>query len=351
MPSTQRAVAALQMNVVLFEDSVDTGHCKFSLALEKHNEKLILMRGQFSLSGNKVMSMPLSTPADLREFIEADPYYERYHAMFERLYAIAAKQWGNRFDNATKDDEVISRALGVVSEKESKTTPWVGLPRITLADGTVEALKWLALLLMTLDHINKHLFDAKLPGVFEAARLCMPLFGFVLAYNLARPGALLRGTHVRAMKRLAFFGTLASPFFMGLGGLIWGWWPLNIMFLLLLATGLIYLIEKGGAAHLIAAGVVFFIGGMFVEFWWIGLAYCLAAWWYCKSPNQAALILWGMAAALLYVINGNYWALLALPLIFAAPYINIKMPRFRYAFYMYYPAHLAVLLLLKIVLF
>ena len=336
------------MHTILFEDSIDTGSGEFSLSLEKHNDKLVLMRGLFGPGGTKVMSMPLSTPAELRAFIEADQYYGRYRAMFEQVYAVAAKEWGNRCDNATNKSGKESLALGVVSEKASLSLPTVGLPSLRLADGTVEALKWLALFLMTLDHINKHFFDAKLPGVFEAGRLCMPLFGFVLAYNLARPGALLRGTHVRAMKRLAFFGTLASPFFMGLGGLIWGWLPLNIMFLLLVATRMIYLIEKGGFGNLSAAGVLFLFGGLFVEFWWVGLAYCLAAWWYCKSPNRTALILWGMAAALLYVINGNYWALAALPLIFAAPYINIKMPRFRYAFYIYYPAHLAVLLSLKI---
>ena len=337
------------MNAILFVDSINTGNCKFSLSLEKHNNNLVLMRGQFGPGGTKVMSMPLSTPAELRAFIEADPYYGRYRAMFEQVYAVAAREWGNRCNNATNKSGKESLPLGVVSEKKASQS--ILLPRLRLADGTVEALKWLALLLMTLDHINKHFFDAKLPGVFEVGRLCMPLFGFVLAYNLARPGALLRSTHVRAMKRLAFIGALASPFFIGLGGLIWGWWPLNIMFLLLIATGMIYLIEKGGAAHLIAAGGFFFLGGLFVEFWWIGLAYCLAAWWYCKSPNRTALILWGMAAALLYVINGNYWALAALPLIFAAPYINIKMPRFRYAFYIYYPAHLAVLLSLKIIFF
>jgi hypothetical protein len=33
------------------------------------------------------------------------------------------------------------------------------LPRLVLADGTVEALKWFALLLMTGDHVNKYLFN------------------------------------------------------------------------------------------------------------------------------------------------------------------------------------------------
>lgn len=52
-------------------------------------------------------------------------------------------------------------------------------------DGTVEALKWLALALMTGDHVNKYLFNGTLPFLFEAGRLALPIFVFVLAYNLA----------------------------------------------------------------------------------------------------------------------------------------------------------------------
>ena len=33
-------------------------------------------------------------------------------------------------------------------------------PRLELSSGSLEALKWLALLLMTLDHVNKHLLHA-----------------------------------------------------------------------------------------------------------------------------------------------------------------------------------------------
>jgi len=57
---------------------------------------------------------------------------------------------------------------------------------LLLADGTAEALKWLALVLMVLDHVNKYLYNDALLWVFPIARLSFPLFGFVLAYNLAR---------------------------------------------------------------------------------------------------------------------------------------------------------------------
>ena len=55
------------------------------------------------------------------------------------------------------------------------------------------------------------------------------------------------------------------------------------------------------------------------------------------------LALWIGALASLYVINRNLWALAALPLIFAAGQVNVNMPRGRLGFYVYYPAHQAVI--------
>ena len=101
-------------------------------------------------------------------------------------------------------------------------------PKLELSSGTLETLKWLALLLMTLDHVNKHLLHASVPELFAAGRLALPLFGFVLGYNLARPGALVNGGYSRTARRLAIFGTIATIPFIALGGLGWGWWPFNV---------------------------------------------------------------------------------------------------------------------------
>ena len=216
-------------------------------------------------------------------------------------------------------------------------------PALMLSSGTLEALKWLALLLMTLDHINKHLLHASVPELFAAGRLALPLFGFVLGYNLARLGALASGGYSRTARRLAFFGSIASIPFIALGGLGWGWWPFNIMATLLVATLCAWLIDVGGPARLALACVVFMVGGALVEFWWPGLAACLLAWAYCRRPRWLTLALWVGALASLYVINRNLWALAAVPLIFAAGQVKLTVPRGRLGFYVYYPAHLAVL--------
>ena len=101
-----------------------------------------------------------------------------------------------------------------------------------MADGTAEALKWLALVLMVLDHVNKYLYHSALPWVFPIARLSFPLFAFVLAYNLARPETISNGATVRVMKRLAIFALIAAIPHIILDS---RFFPLNILATLLVA--------------------------------------------------------------------------------------------------------------------
>ncbi|WP_419626447.1 TraX family protein, partial [Thiolapillus sp.] len=84
------------------------------------------------------------------------------------------------------------------------------MPAIKLDNGTVEALKWIGLLAMSCDHVNKYLFNATLPLLFELGRVALPIFVFVIGYNLARPEAMERGVYTRTMKRLLIFAVIAA---------------------------------------------------------------------------------------------------------------------------------------------
>lgn len=222
------------------------------------------------------------------------------------------------------------------------------MPPLVIANGSVEALKWLALLLMTGDHINKYLFNGTMPLLFNAGRLALPIFCFVLAYNLARPSTLMRGAYIRTIKRLTVFGLAATPAFIALGGLAGGWWPLNVMITLLSATAVLLLVDRGGRLHCLAAGVIFLIAGSFVEYGWPALSICLGVWWYCRKPSVTALALLLISCAALWVINGNFWALAALPVVAATAHVDMLVPRLRWVFYAYYPLHLATLWLIRI---
>jgi hypothetical protein len=168
----------------------------------------------------------------------------------------------------------------------------------------------------------------------------------VLAYNLARPDADKRGALGRTMKRLALFGLLATPPFIALGGLLAGWWPLNILFALLSMTAIICCLEQQTISGYFIACAVFIIGGSSVEFWWPVLAFGIAIWWYCKTPHIASLIIALVALLLLRLINGNYWAFAAVPILIASTAVNIPAPRYQWLFYYFYPLHLTLLWLL-----
>lgn len=214
--------------------------------------------------------------------------------------------------------------------------------RLVIADGTLEALKWLGMTLMTLDHVNKFFFHGASAVLFDLGRMVMPLFGFVLMYNLARPDALATGVHLRVMRRLWVYGALATLPFMALVGA----WPLNILFMLLLSTVLIGLIERGGRLNIVSAVMAFVVVGALVEFWWFGVLACLGAWGYCRKTTTARLMLWMLALASLWVVNRNFGALAVLPLIWAASRINIPLQRrswSRWIFYAFYPAHLGAI--------
>ena len=43
------------------------------------------------------------------------------------------------------------------------------LPSLSLSDGAIEALKWLGLVLMTLDHVNKYLLHDSVPVIAGSA--------------------------------------------------------------------------------------------------------------------------------------------------------------------------------------
>jgi len=217
------------------------------------------------------------------------------------------------------------------------------IQKLEFSNGSLEALKWLALLLMTADHINHFLLNFQLPMMYNAGRVAMPIFGFVLAYNLTRANALQSGIVIRTMKRLLIFGLLATPFY----GLLYRWMPVNIMFMLLLVTYLIYILENNQKYKWFIFIFVFFIIGIFVEYAWFGIAYCLAAWWFCKSPGLLRMLVWIASTALLAVVNLNYWACAAIPLILLATKVRFNFPRLRYVFYAYYPIHLALLLYIQ----
>lgn len=199
-----------------------------------------------------------------------------------------------------------------------------------------ELLKWVALVLMTGDHVNKVLLANSAPWLSEAARVVFPIFAIVLVYNLR--------THrhddatARALIRLLIAAVIAQP----LHALAFGYWlPLNVLFTL--ALGVYVASARNGWL----AAAAWILGGAFVDYQWAGVGVIVAASVALRlNGHWRGWLLLAAAIAALYVINGNLWAVLALPLVWWLSRSTSDVPRWRWTFYGYYMAHLAVLVCL-----
>jgi hypothetical protein len=217
-------------------------------------------------------------------------------------------------------------------------------PQIRLSDGMVEAIKFLALSLMVLDHTNRFVLDESMPAFFYLGRLAFPLFATVLGWNLARPGLLESGAGLRIVKRLLLFGLAATIPYAGMLG--YHWWQLNILFTLGAGAAIVLLIQRRQAAAVVLAFALFIVSGTLVDYAWYGVAACVASWAWCRQRTWTAFLAWIATIGSLVFINQNFAALFAVPLLLLASGKNVRFPRYRYFFYWFYPLHLVLLGLL-----
>lgn len=215
-------------------------------------------------------------------------------------------------------------------------------------DGSIELLKVIGVVCMTCDHVNKYLFNGTLPYLFEIGRLALPLFLFVLAYNLNRPNALTKAVFSRIALRLFIFAAIATVPYVLLGGVDEWYLPLNILFTLLIVACMAFALNSGRAIGFAVSFLLFLLGGAIVEYGWLAIAIGVTVWAAIRNKSYLLAIVAIISCAALHFINLNYFALLALPVIGFCLYFSPNIIRFKYFYYAYYPLHLFVLLLIRI---
>lgn len=221
---------------------------------------------------------------------------------------------------------------------ENKPTSF--LPQLVFSEASLSAVKWLALILMVVDHINKYAYEGSVDWMYAVGRLSMPLFGFVLGYNLSRPGLLASDGYKRIALRLILCGAVATVPFVVLNKLVDGWWPLNMMFSFLVATLVAWLLDKGNAKSIVFACLFLIWGGVLVEFWWPGVVLVLCVWSYRRTPSLICVVGFVACLGLFYVVNSDFSALMVLPLLAVLRWWQISLPRSQIFFYAFYPGHL-----------
>lgn len=205
-----------------------------------------------------------------------------------------------------------------------------------------EVMKWLALVLMTGDHVNTILFDGSQPWLSHVSRVVFPIFAAVLAWNLTQHAEVGASGHVmpapateRALLRLFAAGVLVQP----LHALAFGYWlPVNV--LVTLAAG----VWVAASSSLLVALLVWFVFGLFVDYGWAGIGVVVAAAFLGRTNGHwKGWAVFGISLLGLCWWNGNAWALLALPVLALGGRWPWPIPRWRWTFLAYYAAHLAAL--------
>jgi hypothetical protein len=215
-------------------------------------------------------------------------------------------------------------------------------------DSGRELLKWIALSTMTIDHIGLILYP-QIPVLRIIGRISYPLFAYLLVLGMSSthdPG--------KYFKRMVYFALLSQlPF--AIANEIPIWQHLNIFFTLSLGIILIYLMDRNNILLLVPMIVAFIIP---VDYGAYGLATILFL-YIMRSFRRTGVILLIALNLLLLPFETTYQplALLALPIILLHGNGRLTLTHSseksshplisKYFFYVYYPAHLLALALIR----
>lgn len=215
---------------------------------------------------------------------------------------------------------------------------------VGIGDGALVLLKWIAVVAMVVDHVNGYLYANGSVLAQSVGRLAFPLFAYMVGYNWARMPTVRWSALVG---RLTLAGLAAQPFYAVMVG---DPWRLNVFFTFLAALLLLVVLQQAASwQRAVGAVFLFAVAGLVVDYYWYGILLPIAAYWLARQRSRGALL--GVVAAtgllvLSLAVQIGWPALaaaLALPLVMGMRRLAPVLPRWRWFFYVFYPAHLGVL--------
>jgi len=218
----------------------------------------------------------------------------------------------------------------------------------------IEMLKYIGALAMLLDHVGVLFY----PSVSEfriIGRFAYPLFGYVLVHNYI----FFSTQKLTYIKKLFILAILYEPLHYYLFQNHYA--GISIFFMYAMALSFFYIIERSVIAiekekftkeiKIMIFGV-FLSFSIFIEYSMIG--YLLIMAFYLAFTKNNLLTL-GIVIFFTYLLNYpsvkySLYTLLFLMIVYIISKIDIAVPRSKHFFYLFYPIHIAVLIIIKQIL-
>ncbi len=197
-------------------------------------------------------------------------------------------------------------------------------------------LKLIGALSMLIDHIGAFLYPQYI--IFRIiGRISFPLFAYQISVSYQATSS-----KSRYLRRLITFGIISQyPYYLLHRG-----YTLNILFTFILAIWAMWAYEKKKYWQFFIIGPL----SLFVDYGIYGILTTLGFYWFHKIWQQSFFFIFITAIyAAYYRAIIQWYSPLALILVYKCHYFKIKLPK--YFFYIFYPAHLYLIYLIKIYLY
>lgn len=203
-------------------------------------------------------------------------------------------------------------------------------------------LKWIAMISMVIDHTGMVLFP-QYPIMRVIGRLAFPIYCFLLV-----EGAVHTSNRKRYLGRLFLFALISEvPFDLVVTGRFYASGNQNVFFTLFLGLTAIFLLDSTinkGYSVILSIALIFFAELIAVDYGGGGVFLILL---FYVFRNRFLVKSAAVTGAVVFVYGGieNYAILSLIPILC---YNGRRGPRMKYFFYIFYPAHLLLLYLLRL---
>ena len=251
---------------------------------------------------------------------------------------------------------------------------WPFAPREVGANRDTQLLKMIAMASMLVDHAGK-MFFPQYPVMRIIGRLAFPIFAYCVAV-----GAVYSRNRLKYLTRMILTGLISQPFYAmalnhttpkmfaiafrdnpvgaAVNFYVESWQSPNIMLTLTLGLLLVWAIRDRQLVCALAVALLTWKIQNSVNYGWrgvalIGLFYLFIGHWWISFPVLTAYMAWWGVQGGTYHLFGvqfgiQMFAILALPLIYVPMNSGLRINK--WVFYLFYPGHLMLIMLVRYVL-